>query len=294
MNFRPVNRTSIRISAALLVLATLFAVPCFSQTPNETADLERAISSGSVEEKRDALYRIRVLGTEESARLAVRALRDPEPIVRATAAGSLANLPSSEAVPVLVQLLKDKDEFVRKEAAIALGQTYDASAEMALLETLENGDEEAVRAAAAEALGKTGTGASLPTLTRTLSQKPKDRNQTTKRSAARSVGMIAGRLRKSAVFTSNPENFLPSKFKSTERSLVDLTNTDRGFQAISTILRQIIANEREHTDTKREAAFALGMIGDADALDSLRNCSSDVDPYLAESCKEAILMIDSQ
>ncbi|MCO6510161.1 MAG: HEAT repeat domain-containing protein [Aridibacter famidurans] len=275
-------------SAGIAAALFLFAFPVFGQVPSEIDSLASSVRSGTVEEKRDALYRLRVIGTEEASRAAVPALSDPEPIVRATAAGALTALPSSEAVAALLPLLNDKKDFVRKEAVIALGGTGDPAAEQPLIRSLERDDEEAVRAAAAEAIGSVGTAASLLTLTRVLAQKPKDKRQALRRFAARAAGLIAGRLQKSDPANTTPESFLPSKFKRTLSERRDLTVSVPDFESISSVLRQVLINEDERSDTKREAAFALGEIGDRYVISALQTCSISEDPYLAEACKESI------
>ncbi|QQS41533.1 MAG: HEAT repeat domain-containing protein [Acidobacteriota bacterium] len=282
--------TSFR-SAGIAAALFLFAVSVFGQAAAEIDSLASSVRSGTVEEKRDALYRLRVIGSEEASRAAIPALSDPEPIVRATAAGALSALPSSEAVDALLPLLNDKADFVRKEAVIALGRTGDPAAEQSLIRSLERDDEEAVRAAAAEAIGSVGTAASLLTLTRVLAQKPRDKRQALRRSAARAAGLIAGRLQKSDPANTTPESFLPSKFKRTFSERRDLTVSVPDFASISFVLRQVLTNEDERSDTKREAAFALGEIGDKSADAPLTRCAFDPDPYLAESCKEALAKI---
>lgn len=279
--------TSFR-SAGIAAALFLFAFPAIGQTPEEIGTLASAVRNGSVEEKRDALYRLRVIGTPEASRAAVPALSVPEPIVRATAAGSLTALPSSEALALLIPLLNDKEDFVRKEAVIALGNTGDQSAEKPLIRTMEKDDEDAVRAAAAEAIGEVGTVLSLAGLTRVLALKPKDKRQALKRSAARAAGLIAGRLQKTDPANTTPESFLPSKFKRTLSERKDLTITIPDLASISFVLRQVISSDDERPDTKREAAFALGEIGDKTAEKSLTLCAVDEDPYLAEVCKEAL------
>lgn len=76
----------------------------------------------------------------------IEALRDPEPMVRAAAARSLAVIgpEASRAVPALMQALDDRDDRVRIAAARALGQIGPAAREAvpALLEVLRT---EAVR-----------------------------------------------------------------------------------------------------------------------------------------------------
>ncbi|HUF03980.1 MAG TPA: HEAT repeat domain-containing protein [Aridibacter sp.] len=278
-------------SAGIAAALFFFAFSAFGQVPGEIDSLASAVRNGTVEEKRDALYRLRVIGTAEASRAVIPALSDPEPIVRATGAGSLAALPSSEAAAALIPLLNDKKDFVRKEAVIALGRTGDPSAETSLLRALEKDNEEAIRAAASEALGAVGSAVSLPALTKVLAQKPKDKTQALRRSAARTAGLIAGRTRNTEIPKTTPESFLPSRFKRTLGPRDDLTKVLPEFASISFVLRQVLASERGRPDTKREAVFALGEIGDRSAEALLTGCAVDPDPYLAEACNEALAKI---
>src|SRR5258706_16264401 len=80
------------------------------------------LSSADVEERRDALTRLRSMHNPDASRAALPGLRDPEAIVRASAAAAILSLPPDESVANLIPLLNDKDEFVRREIAYALGK----------------------------------------------------------------------------------------------------------------------------------------------------------------------------
>src|SRR2546423_12105233 len=80
------------------------------------------IRSGNVEQKREALFQIRNLRTQEASRTAIPALKDRNEMVRATAATSVVFLPKLDATAVLFPLLADKAPFVRREAAYAMGE----------------------------------------------------------------------------------------------------------------------------------------------------------------------------
>ena len=64
-------------------------------------------------------------------------------------------------------------------------------------------------------------------------------------------------------------------------------------QAVAT-LTDVLKNKTEADDTRREAAFALGAIGDEAATATLDAAIDSDDPYLAEIAKEAKLKIESQ
>ena len=107
------------------LLSALFAIFAYfvgNSYAQDLTSLETAIRTGSVEQKRDALFQIRNLRSETASRAAIPGLRDPDPIVRATAASSAVFLPKPEAIAALAPLLADKDPFVRKEAAYSLGK----------------------------------------------------------------------------------------------------------------------------------------------------------------------------
>src|ERR1700694_5335499 len=84
-----------------LLFFALFACFAGNSFSQDLDRLSKAIRSGSVEQKRNALYEIRNLQTESASRIAIPALSDPEAIVRATAAASIAFLPETEAAILL-------------------------------------------------------------------------------------------------------------------------------------------------------------------------------------------------
>jgi HEAT repeat protein len=162
-----------------------FAVNIFAQqTENEL--LAQKINNGTIEEKRDALYRIRNLNTEDASQIAVSALNDAAEIVRATATHSILALSSDEAAQILLPLLKDKSEFVRKETAYALGKTRSKLATDSLILLLQKDKSDEVRGASAFALGLIADEKAFDSLVQALDKK----NAFIQRSAARSLGQI--------------------------------------------------------------------------------------------------------
>src|SRR5712692_5783784 len=71
------------------------------------------LSSAEIEERRDALMRLANLKRPEASRVAAVGLKDPAPIVRATAVHAVLFLPQAEGAAVLIPLLQDKIGFVR-------------------------------------------------------------------------------------------------------------------------------------------------------------------------------------
>lgn len=282
-----------RVTLQLVVLFFVFAFPAFAQAGLET--LSQKISSGSVEQKRDALLQLRNLHTEEASRVAAPAVRDPNDMVRATAASSVIFLPKPEAVAILLPLLKDKAPFVRKEAAFALGEVGDPQnlqgeekedvIASALRLLLEKDKDPEVRAAAAVAMGKAGGLKSVWYLYFFLQSSPKGTaNDFIRRSAVRSIGTVAERLRANA-------DILPAPRREIQKEnyvQMDFSQGFRSFGSVSRLLTDVLQDRSEPDDVRREAAQALGNIGALSAAPVLTANLSAPDPYLANVCKEAL------
>jgi HEAT repeat protein len=223
------------------------------------------LNSAEIEDRREALMRLRALQRPEASRVALSALSDSVPIVRATAAMAVLWLPATESVGSLIPLLSDKEEFVRQQAAYALGQTRSKSAVPSLIERLID-KKDSVRGAAAVALGQIGDATAVTSLAALLNpqaglastkkgQKGKrEQNLFVLRSAARALGQIGDRA---------------------------------GLPALIMVLQ----DETVTDDIRREAASALGAIGDASAIPALREAETAGDPYLAEAARQALRKI---
>ena len=61
-------------------------------------------------------------------------------------------------------------------------------------------------------------------------------------------------------------------------------------QAVPTLIG-LLASDRD-AEVKRQAATALGSIGDHSALQSLDRATHDSDPYLAEAARDSIRMME--
>ena len=264
------------IPAVILLTATgVFAVASVKQEQTDTralTPLQREIeeqrlrlTSAEIEDRREAVARLTAMHHPAASRVALSALRDPSPIVRATAAASVLALPAEESVASLIPLLADKDEFVRQHAAYALGQARSRTAVAALVERLAD-KKDSVRGAAAVALGQIADAAAVIPLSAILNpqsglasvkkgQKSKrEKNPFVLRAAAHSLGKI-------------------------------------GDRAAAPTLIAVLQDERAEDDVRREAAFALGAIGDSSAIPALREALSARDPHLSQTAHEAIRKI---
>ncbi len=277
-------------TAIFLSLSIPAALAQTEPSTDVASRLQARIANGDIEAKRSALAEIRNIETAVASRIALPALRDKEPIVRATAAMSVIFLPPGEATMALLPLLNDRSEFVRREAAHALGEVGDPSATSPLVRILKSEKILEVRTAAAMALGKIGAPAAIDDLVSILKSRVREDDEFLRRSAARSIGQIAQIERTGVRRVLTPQNFLPDKLK-------DLGPSGAGkaprteFSISVDVLITVLRNGRESDDTRREAAFSLGAIGDAKAVPALRTFTSASDPYLAEISREALLKI---
>lgn len=290
-NYELRNTRPKRLFSALVFLCALcaFAGNSFAQS---FENLSESIRRGNPEQKRDALFQIRNLKSEEYSRLAIPALRDKSEIVRATAAFSVVYLPKDEALAVLLPLFSDKKELVRREAAYALGKTGNPNAAASLLQVLQKDKISEVRAASAVALGEIGDASAVSELVKILQRKPAEKEEFLRRSAARSIGQIAQIIQTGAAKVQTPEDLSNdtniSIIKPKYPNLIEAFPT---FQAANALLIQTLQNRRESADVKREAAFALGAIGSRSAIPVLQANSNAEDYYLAQISREALRKI---
>lgn len=292
---RPVSAAWDRGRRSFFVCVQLFVFTAAAVYSQDLEGYRRAIVSGDTEQKREALFQIRNLRSEDASRVAVPALRDSNEIVRATAAASVVFLPPDEAAAAILPLLNDKAEFVRKEAAFALGEVGNPAATAALVSTLQRDKQPEVKTAAAAALGKLGDRAALGPLTILLQKRPVPEEEFLRRSAARSIGQTAQIIQTGTRRVVTPRNFLPEDIKKAEQpAYTDLAAAEPAFRTAADVLAEVLQNRSETDDTRREAAFSLGAIGDMRALQLLRRFLNSEDRYLAEICREAITKIETR
>lgn len=272
-------------------LFTAGSLPVFPQTNEQLEILSRLIESEIVEVKRDALGELQRFESESASRVAARVLDDPIPVVRATAVSAVVFMPKSEAFTHISPLLTDRSDFVRREAVNSLAVVAYFESAASLITVLQTDDDSEVRAAAAAALGPVGNTSALDALRKVLESKPKSSRSYLRRSAARSIGQIAELASSVEVSTATPESFLPDKFKTGYGDAPPDRASRDVFSRASIVLSKVLVNRKETNDTRREAAFALGAIGDTASLSALRRFSNDPDYYLAEICREALIKI---
>jgi len=199
----------------------------------------------------------------DASRAAAVALNDENPAVRVAAAHAIVSLPGAEGANLLSPLLKDKKEFVRREAAFALGESRSRTATTILVDLILHDKKASVRGAAAVALGQIGDEGALSALTQVVTGQGSKKKKTKSfeeefvvRSAVRSLGQIGSR------------------------------------SSVSTLI-SALQDEANSIETRREAATALGLIGDPTALAALQAAvAANNDPYLSEAARGAIRQIN--
>jgi HEAT repeat protein len=222
------------------------------------------LSSADIEERREALVRLRALHHPHASRAAIAGLTDAAPVVRATAAASVVFLPADESAAALIPLLSDKDEFVRQQTAYALGETRSGSAVAPLVERLSD-KMNSVRGAAAVALGEIADPAAVVALAGVLN---------------RQAGLPQAKKKKA-----KPEQN-PFVLRAAAHSLGQIGN-----RAATPALIEVLTDEKAEDDVRREAAWALGRIGDPSAVTALQQALIARDPYLAGAAQEALRRI---
>lgn len=277
------------VPICLLAFFAFFAVSSPAQDLDDLDALDRSIQTGTTEQKRDALFQIRNLRSEIASRIALPALTDTDEIVRATAASAVIFLPKPEAITALAPLLNDKAEFVRKEAAYALGNIASPDAASPLLQLLPKEKDLEVKAALVVALGPTGNRNAVESLIQILKDRPKEETEFLRRCVARSIGQIAQIVKMGNASIVTPQDFLPDKFKRQPGG--DITSQYPVFSAAVVTLSQVLQNRNESDDARREAAFAIGAIGNKSSFAVLESQRNSSDTYLAEICKEALFKI---
>jgi len=207
----------------------------------------------------------------------VRALGDPEPGVRAAAAGALGRLGASgaegAAAESLVTVLSDPDAAVRNAAAWALGAVGDRRAVAPLLELLRD-SEAGVRRSAARSLGLLGDPRAGPALGAAL----RDPSADVREWAAGALGRLGDPGGVPALLRAVKDPAGPVRVRAAE-ALGALGDPRAAGQ---------LAGRLGDGDpaVRHAAAAALGQLGEASALEPLLGALGDDAPEVRrEACR---------
>ncbi|MER3430112.1 MAG: hypothetical protein C4324_03540 [Blastocatellia bacterium] len=275
---------------SFIAITALYLAFCAGFTFAQSAgNLSALIKSSDAEQRRTAIYLLRLDCRPDSVRPVVFLANDPLPIVRASAAPLFACLPTQEAEPLLAQLLTDESSFVRKEAAYAFSKFTDSRESLALISAFGRETDPEVKAAIVVSLGAIGGQEAVHLLVRLLQKRPNLESSFLLAAAARSIGQIAQRLSTGCFDSTIPQSFLPGKFKNLSRA--NSLEAVPEFEIAIRPLESIAADERKEYDVRRAAIFSLGTIGSERSLAVVRSAAVSSDPFLSEIAREALVRL---
>lgn len=208
-------------------------------------------------------------------------LRDPDPLVRRTAAESLGKIGDPTAAPLLTEALHDSDAAVREAAARALGRlpSVNSSIGEALIGFLRDPDED-VRRAAAQALAAAEWQPSMLDRLAVLLQDPE---AAVRRAAGHALLSAEGRTsRVTAALAEAAEDPDPMVRQWAIAALAEIS----GEEAAPALVERLARDRAEGVRT--EAAYRLGFVGDRSVvakLDgaALRDASAGLRRWLQQS-----------
>ena len=188
---------------------------------------------------------------EDLTSMVVEILQDPDPEMRALALEQIrSDTPGEEATLRFTALLPELPIEGRAALLRALAERGDRAALPAVLKTLEGDEEQVVRLAAIEALGKLGGAAELPRLVDLLSSKSEPERDAARESLVRLPGGNAAT--ESIVLMLKPQR------PEVQAKLIGVLAERRGDDAVAELIRAAVA---EDVLVRKAAMQALGKIG---------------------------------
>jgi HEAT repeat protein len=218
----------------------------------EVAHLAAQLKSGNTEERREAVMRLSRLEGQTAASALISALADSSPSVRAHVLAALGERSETSAVPFVVSRLTSDKDPFVRKAAAYALARFLGSERTSALIGALKDKDLEVRGAAAVSLGAHPDASAVPALAVALF----DKSDFVRAQTARALG-VNGRAAAPTV-----------------PALINLLLSDP---------------DRE---VKRQAATALGLIGDRSALPALERARDDSDSYLAGAARDSIRMIE--
>lgn len=219
---------------------------------SEVANLQSRLKSSSEEERRDAAMQLARLKGEAAFAALTSAVNDSSPQVRAAVVAGLAERGDESAVPILVTQLAKDKDKFVRKTVAYALGRFHGGERTAALAIALRDKELEIRAAAAISLGDHPDADSLEPLANALS----DKNEFVRAHAARALGV-------------------------------------NGRSAVLTVAALIVMlTKDEDAEVRRQAATALGQIGDRSALPALHRAKRHRDPYLATIATDAIRLIE--
>lgn len=212
-------------------------------------------------------------------------LRSSDDEKRREAVINLSRLDSEAAVSALASALSDASPSVRALALAALGERADQTIVSQVIARLTSDKDAFVRKAAAYALGKF----SGPQRTDALIAALRDKDQEVRSAATVSLGHHPDASAMAALASALSDK---SDFVRAHAARALGINGGGARQAVPALIR--ILRSDPDNEVKRQAATALGLIGDRSALPALEHVIHDRDSYLAQAARESIRLIEAK
>lgn len=217
----------------------------------EVAHWSAQLKSADVQERREAAMSLSRIDGEAATSALVGALTDPSPLVRAVVAAGLGERPDPSVVPLLAARLTSDKDAFVRKTAAYALGRFSSTERTAALIVALNDKDPEVRGAVAVSLGDHADASAIAPLAAALS----DRSAFVRAQTARALGL----------------------------------NGSAATQVVPALIR-LLASDQDG-EVKRQAAAALGSIGDRSALPALERATHDSDSYLAQTAHDSIRMI---
>ena len=254
------------------------------EQPDTVAALARALEDADAGVRDAAALGLGELKSADSAAVLLPYVSHTSAFVRAAALRGLRELrvPDSEA-PAL-GALQDADAAVRREAVAVLGWRKHVAALPALAERARHDDDAEVRRAAVGALGLATDACVLPALLDAL----RDAAWRVREESASTLGKLRA-LAPEANVSQALVDALADGYWQVRLQAARALGRWRAVHAVDA-LAALFAHPI--SNLRKEAALALGEIGQAAALPTLRNAQSDGDPEVVKAVRIALAQIE--
>jgi HEAT repeat protein len=262
---------SLRFIVSLIAIASFALVQSFARLD------QRAVFSLPLE----TTQQVSEDSNSEIARLTAQ-LKSSDEEERRNATVMLVALDTAAAIPALTAAANDPSERVRALAITGLAQLGDPSLVPIIAARLAQDKKPFVRKAAAYGLGKLHSNEGTLALVAAL----KDKDSEVRGAAAVALGDYADETA-IAPLTQSLED--KSEFVRAQSARALGVNGRAARAAVPLLIRRLASDKDQ--EVKRQAATALGRIGEQSALSALKQAELDRDPYLSQAASEAIKMI---
>jgi HEAT repeat protein len=219
----------------------------------EVAHWSAQLKSSDEEERREAAVRLSRLDGDAALSALISALTDASSGVRALALAGLGDRSDTSVVPFVAARLTSDKDPFVRKTAAYGLGRFSGAGRTAALIAALKDKDLEVRGAAAVSLGDHADAAALAPLASSLS----DKSAFVRAQAARALGV----------------------------------NGSAATQAVSALIGLLTSDP--DVEVKRQAATAVGSIGDRSALPALERASRDGDTYLAQAARDSITMIEA-